>query len=144
MRALISQGKEFSVHTANHDRNATNLNPLDRTFSKLFAKKRRIPVVDKTPFGIFVRLVETLCARVIGALVADAVDPVFAPALGWRDCLVHGCTPFLMPCIGPLVFSSSFNETGLKKKCWHPRGRLGQLRFDWRSILFDSLFQTPP
>ena len=80
-RALILQCKEFSVHTANQDWNATNLNPLDRTFRKLFAEKRRVPVVDKAPIGILVRLVKTLCARIIGPLVADAVDPVFAPAM---------------------------------------------------------------
>jgi hypothetical protein len=96
MRALVLQGKYFPLPATQQNGYTTNLDTRDCTVRKLFAEKSRIPVVDKAPFRILIRLVETLGARIVSPLVADAVDPIgFATALDFAG-LVHDCLLLLV------------------------------------------------
>ncbi|MNS94782.1 hypothetical protein D3C72_1290090 [compost metagenome] len=101
VNALVLQGKDLAVHAAQHDRNAADLDALHAVFRQFLAEQGRIPVVDKAPGRVLVRLVLTLHFGVIDARIADLVVPRLAAAPADDGFVAHlevsswgGCLPW--------------------------------------------------
>src|SRR5690606_4600943 len=73
VQTLILERIDLAVHATQHDRDAADLNTFDVVFRQLIGKQCRIPMVDKAPGSILVRLILALGLGIVGAGIADAV-----------------------------------------------------------------------